>query len=120
MRAQGVMVTDAEIGKILEFWRKMTPVTEGPPPWEEVLETGDENVDGLVEAAIGVVRSSQRASTSLLQRRLRIGYPRAARLIDELEQMGIVGPAQAGGREREVLIGAEDEEEGDGNLEDDA
>jgi S-DNA-T family DNA segregation ATPase FtsK/SpoIIIE len=98
----------------------MTPVTEGPPPWEEVLETGDENVDGLVEAAIGVVRSSQRASTSLLQRRLRIGYPRAARLIDELEQMGIVGPAQAGGREREVLIGAEDEEEGDGNLEDDA
>jgi S-DNA-T family DNA segregation ATPase FtsK/SpoIIIE len=45
----------------------------------------------------------------MLQRRLRIGYPRAARLVDELEELGIVGPTQGGGREREVLIGPDDE-----------
>ena len=47
--------------------------------------------DDLVEQAINVVRETQRASASLLQRRLRIGYPRAARLIDELEELGVVG-----------------------------
>jgi S-DNA-T family DNA segregation ATPase FtsK/SpoIIIE len=60
--------------------------------------------DNLVQQAIEVVRGTQRASASLLQRRLRIGYPRAARLIDELEELGIVGPNQGGGRDREVLI----------------
>jgi S-DNA-T family DNA segregation ATPase FtsK/SpoIIIE len=56
-----------------------------------------------------MVRETQKASTSLIQRRLRIGYPRAARLMDELEELGVVGPNQGGGREREVLIGPEDE-----------
>ena len=55
------------------------------------------------------MRESQRASASMLQRRLRIGYPRAARLIDELEELGIVGPSRGGGREREVLIEREDD-----------
>jgi len=63
--------------------------------------------DDLVQKAIQVVRETQRASASLLQRRLRIGYPRAARLIDELEDLGIVGPG--GSREREVLVSREDE-----------
>ena len=61
------------------------------------------------EKAIAVVRETQKASTSLIQRRLRIGYPRAARLMDELEELGVVGPNQGGGREREVLISPEDE-----------
>jgi len=47
----------------------------------------------------------------MLQRRLRIGYPRAARLIDELEALGVVGPSQGVGREREVLVPPEDEDE---------
>jgi S-DNA-T family DNA segregation ATPase FtsK/SpoIIIE len=47
----------------------------------------------------------------MLQRRLKIGYPRAARLIDELEELGVVGPPLGGGREREVLISPEDEME---------
>ena len=64
--------------------------------------------DGLVEQAIEIVRQSQHASASLLQRRLHIGYPRAARLVDELEEMGVIGPAASGGREREVLIDRED------------
>jgi S-DNA-T family DNA segregation ATPase FtsK/SpoIIIE len=64
--------------------------------------------DGLVQQAIEVVRGTQRASASLLQRRLRIGYPRAARLIDELEELGIVGPNQGGGRDRDVLVGQDE------------
>jgi S-DNA-T family DNA segregation ATPase FtsK/SpoIIIE len=52
----------------------------------------------------------QKASASLLQRRMRIGYPRAARLMDELEKLGIVGPLNPGGRERDVLIGPDDGE----------
>ena len=54
------------------------------------------------------MRATQRASTSLLQRRLRVGYPRAARLMDQLEELGVVGPSQGGGREREVLQLPED------------
>jgi S-DNA-T family DNA segregation ATPase FtsK/SpoIIIE len=65
----------------------------------------------LVEKAIDLVTRTQRASASMLQRQLRIGYPRAARLMDELEEMGVVGPAQGGGREREVLIDPDEDEE---------
>jgi S-DNA-T family DNA segregation ATPase FtsK/SpoIIIE len=64
----------------------------------------DDEGDDLIEKAIELVRRTQRASASLLQRRLRIGFPRAARLLDELEERGIVGPAQGGGKDREVLI----------------
>jgi S-DNA-T family DNA segregation ATPase FtsK/SpoIIIE len=60
--------------------------------------------DQLIDKAIAIVRETQRASASMLQRRLRVGYPRAARLIDELEELGVVGPSLGGGREREVLI----------------
>jgi S-DNA-T family DNA segregation ATPase FtsK/SpoIIIE len=62
----------------------------------------------LIEQAISIVRQSQRASASLLQRRLRVGYPRAARLLDQLEEMGVVGPSQGGGKEREVLVDEQD------------
>lgn len=105
-RAQGIMVTDAEIKKVINFWQRMSPLTiETEAPWENFVKNeveGDD--DGLLEQAIDVVRKNRHASASLLQRRLRLGYPRAARLIDELEEMGIVGPAQVGGKEREVLI----------------
>jgi S-DNA-T family DNA segregation ATPase FtsK/SpoIIIE len=57
-----------------------------------------------------------RTSASMLQRRLRIGYPRAARLIDELAGMGIVGPDEGGGRSRQVLLGGGDGEEDEGDL----
>lgn len=113
IRAQGVMVTDQEIERIINFWQKTHPQDEaGISPWEAQLE--EEALlldkDDLIEKAIAVVRETQRASASLLQRRLRIGYPRAARLIDELEELGIVGPAVGAGREREVLIDPEEEE----------
>jgi S-DNA-T family DNA segregation ATPase FtsK/SpoIIIE len=110
-RAQGIMVTDAEIKKIINFWQRMSPVGgEVKAPWEDLVKNETESEeDGLLEQAIDVVRKSRHASASLLQRRLRLGYPRAARLIDELEEMGVVGPAQVGGKEREVLIPEEGE-----------
>jgi len=111
-RAQGVMITDQEVERIITFWQKMSPPdTASAAPWEELLNQSEEGADALIQQAIAVVRGSKRASASLLQRRLRIGYPRAARLIDELEDLGVVGPSQGGGREREVLIEADEDED---------
>jgi S-DNA-T family DNA segregation ATPase FtsK/SpoIIIE len=112
IRAQGVLITDQEIEKVITFWQKAhTEEDSGEPPWEELLEqeAALADRDDLLPKAVEVVRKSQRASASLLQRRLKVGYPRAARLIDELEHLGVVGPAQGGGREREVLMSPEDE-----------
>ena len=110
-RAQGVMITDQEIEKIITHWQKVNDLPlDDVPPWEKLLqEPAESGDDALIEEAISLVQDTQRASASLLQRRLRIGYPRAARLLDQLEEMSIVGPSQGGGREREVLIDPEDE-----------
>ena len=120
VRAQGALVADGEVDKVLAFWQKKKSSTtpEEVAPWEQLVQAGkeEENSDKLVQQAIQVVRQTQRASASLLQRRLRVGYPRAARLMDELEALGVVGPGQGGGKERDVLLpprdGDEDEEEG--------
>jgi len=112
VRAQGVIVTDQEIQKIITYWQKAVPHPAIEPPWEALLKEEEAGADIILPKAIEVVRREQRASTSLLQRRLRIGYPRAARLIDEMEEQGIIGPPQPGGRDREVLIPAEDDEIG--------
>ncbi len=114
IRAQGVFVSDAEIDRLLGHWQKMAPPADSAAPWERLLAEEDEQEDALIEEAIRILRQTRRASASLLQRRLRIGYPRAARLLDELEARGIVGPPEGPGREREVLIeGEEGIEEGE-------
>jgi S-DNA-T family DNA segregation ATPase FtsK/SpoIIIE len=117
VRAQGVMITDMEIERIISYWQKNWDVDAVEvPPWETLLKEPDEDEDdGLVEKAISIVRQQQRASASMLQRRLRIGYPRAARLLDQLEAMGVVGPSQGGGKEREVLVSEDDEMSGENN-----
>jgi len=112
VRAQGVMITDMEIERIISHWQKSGHKVDDVPPWEKLLQEPDENEDdSLIEQAVSIVRSSQRASASLIQRRLRIGYPRAARLLDQLEEMGVVGPSQGGGKERDVLVGEEEFDE---------
>jgi DNA segregation ATPase FtsK/SpoIIIE, S-DNA-T family len=112
MRAQGIYVTDQEIERIIAFWQKMSGSTPDAPPWESILREPDEDGDdALLNQAVEVVRQSQRASASLIQRRLRIGYPRAARLLDQLEEMGVVGPSQGGGKEREVLVERDEDDE---------
>ena len=112
LRAQGVFVTDPEIEKVVDYWQKMSPGPESAEaaPWEELVATTEEDTDDLVQKAVALVKRSQRASASFLQRRLRIGYPRAARLLDELETMGVVGPAQGGGKERDVLVSADEDD----------
>ena len=113
VRAQGVMVTDQEIERVISHWQKTLPQKDIRPPWESMLnETADEgNDEVLIEKAIAVLKKERRASASMLQRRLRIGYPRAARLLDQLEETGVVGPSLGGGRERQVLIEPDEENE---------
>jgi S-DNA-T family DNA segregation ATPase FtsK/SpoIIIE len=112
VRAQGVFVTDMEIERVISHWQKNADEGDATPPWEKLLTEPEENEDeGLIEKAVSIVRQSQRASASLLQRRLRIGYPRAARLLDQLAEMGVVGPSLGGGKERDVLLGPLDEDE---------
>ncbi len=109
-RAQGVMVSDQEIDKIIHYWqRAMSEEVLADAPWEDLMKVMDDDTDDLVKQAIQLVKKSRRASASMLQRRLRIGFPRAARLLDELEEMGIVGPSQGGGKDREVMIDADDD-----------
>ncbi len=109
-RIQGIMISDAEVEKIISHWQKMTNgAGEASAPWESLIsEATLEASDQLIEKAIGVVKAAGKASASLLQRVLRVGYPRAARLIDELEEMGIIGPSVGSGKDRELLVDAED------------
>jgi len=102
-RLQGCFVSDEEIQRLTEFWQQRGAVDETAQfsmPWEG-LENAEE--DDLLERAIAVAHGRTRISTSFIQRQLRIGFPRAARLMDQLEEQGIVGPDEGAGRGREVL-----------------
>jgi len=111
IRIQGVWITDQEIEQVVNFWQKSYQAgLEDIPPWEQMLEKEAvlSDRDGLIEQAVKLVQQTQKASTSMLQRQLRVGYPRAARLMDELEELGVVGSSRGSGREREVLIDEDD------------
>ena len=109
IRAQGVLVTDDEIHRLVEFVSAQSSpafdlamhekLQSSAPPEEEVTEEDEE----LVEKCLEIIRQEKRASTSLLQRRLRLGYTRAARIVDILEQRGILGPGE-GAKPREILV----------------
>jgi len=115
VRLQGVFVSDREIEALVDFWRQAADVEPGEAlefaPWEDMLERREalQDRDEILEQAIELVKQSGQASASMLQRRLRVGYPRAARLMDELEELGVIGRPQTGGRTREVLIGKDDD-----------
>ncbi len=131
IRLQGVFVSDAEIRRVVHYWRAYVEeglataptasTVDAPPPniplkqvplWEEIEAAQEEEQrDPLWEDAIAVLRKEGRASVSLLQRRLRIGYTRAARLIEALEEAGIVGPAHPTTGIREVRLPEEEEGE---------
>lgn len=119
-RIQGAWVTDDEVVKITDFLRMQSP----PQYNDEVVsqpvhlngkggvvmdfDSNSGDTDDMFKDAVRVVVDSGKASTTLLQRRLRIGYSRAARIMEELEEQGIVGPAD-GSRPREVLISSYDD-----------
>ena len=108
-RVQGAFLSDREIGDIVSHWRKQSGPTPPPislesaePPRESGQFDG-ESGDDLLDKAWDLATQHNRLSTSLLQRRLRIGYPRAARLMDLLEEEGVVGPGEPG-KSRDVLV----------------
>jgi S-DNA-T family DNA segregation ATPase FtsK/SpoIIIE len=111
-RIHGPLVSESEIAAVCDFWRSQAQAVYNQqllePPKEENAQGeggtgGEESIDdALYEDAVRVVCEMGRASTSTLQRRLRIGYGRAARLIDIMEKDGIVGPPD-GTKPREVL-----------------
>lgn len=109
VRLQGVYVSDKELEGLIESWNSGA-ARAALAPWEDFLVRQDalSQQDDVLERAIELVKDTGQASASLLQRRLRVGYPRAARLMDELEELGLIGRATGGGRTREVLISDDD------------
>ena len=124
-RIQGAFIGEKEVHKVVDFFKKQTGAVIYN---EEILEkpkhnmsipglSNDDGGDELLSQAEEVVRQAGKASASLLQRRLRVGYARAARLLDLLEDRGIIGPGD-GAKPREVYVSSEmgsvaDEEYGD-------
>jgi S-DNA-T family DNA segregation ATPase FtsK/SpoIIIE len=109
IRLQGCFVSDREMERIVEFWcETWKGEGEAVAPWEPSLTRAAvlEETDQMLEEAIRVVQMEGEASTSLLQRKLNVSYPRAGRLMDALYRLGVVGEPQAGGRTRRVLIGS--------------
>jgi len=121
VRLQGVFVSDYEIQNLVEFWRAQVggaaysmpggaPAVDAPVPsgvplkqvplWED-MQKSDE--DPLLKDSIDIVRNEGKGSVSMLQRKLRIGYTRASRLMDTLEERGIVGPQEGTSQVRRVL-----------------
>jgi len=120
LRLQGVFVSDPEIQRLVEFWRIQMSITANPyaaagtavdavppgiplkqqPLWEEMEK---EPGDPLYSEAVDLVRREDRVSVSMLQRKLRIGYTRAARLVDTMEEQGIIGPSEGNTQVRQVL-----------------
>ena len=109
IRAQGVLVTDNEIGRLVDFVSAQSSPAFDLAMHERMEATAAPNEDvtdedeELVEKCLEIIRQEKRASTSLLQRRLRLGYTRAARIVDILEQRGILGPGE-GAKPREILV----------------
>ena len=111
-RLQGCKVSDEEIERVVSFWKNQADDEDPPavPPWNGLLDRLDDDDEQLLDA-IDLLREMQTCSTSMLQRRLRVGYPKAARLMEQLEARGVVGPDMGGGQGREVLLPEEEDDD---------
>ena len=113
-RLQGCWVTDDEVRGVVEYWKAWKEKEDAknpgpdyqPAPWERGLTRREvlAETDPMLEQAISVVVAEGEASASLIQRKLNLGYPRAARIMDLLVELGVVGEFKADRRSREVLI----------------
>jgi S-DNA-T family DNA segregation ATPase FtsK/SpoIIIE len=108
IRAQGSLVSDQEIERVVDFIK-----SQGEPVYdEEILKEQQKSMivngqkDEFYDEAVRVVMESGQASVSILQRRLRLGYTRAARIIDMMERQGLIGPFE-GSKARKILIDRE-------------
>ena len=122
VRIQGTFVSDNEADKVVQAWRKQLPSAQEladngveapvqPMPMPDWLGTGDANEESeMLEQAIDLVKRNRYVSVSMLQRKLRVGYNRAARMVEQMEELGLISPAngESRGKPREVLIGAPD------------
>lgn len=109
IRVQGAFLSDQEVEAVVSFVRSQEKAEyqeEMVPEVEETVDAADEHEDELFDQAVQIVLEAKQASVSLLQRRMRIGYTRAARLIDYMEAKGIIGPYE-GSKPREVLMSLE-------------
>jgi len=115
LRVHGAFVTDAEVHRVVEHLKALggpqyldgvlDGAANGDGEEGVALEGGDAEADPMYDQAVGVVLKTRRPSISLVQRHLRIGYNRAARLIEQMERAGLVSPMQSNGN-REVLVPA--------------
>ena len=118
MRVQGCYISDDELEALIRFWQQEAGATPAKAPWDTIAEAqGPETwrIEGLgedadlLEQAIAYAKSRGKVTTSGIQRRLHISYPRAARLMEQMETMGMVGPQESAGRKRKVILGDDDE-----------
>jgi DNA segregation ATPase FtsK/SpoIIIE, S-DNA-T family len=115
VRVQGCWVDDNEIDRVVAYWQRELPSLEEEAPWERLLARREviAETDDLLEEAIALAKKVDTISTSLIQRRLRVGYPRAARLMEALYELDLVEDPKEGGRTRRTFV-----EEGDDPLDD--
>ncbi|SCY57925.1 DNA translocase FtsK [Desulfoluna spongiiphila] len=113
MRIHGAFISDDELNELISFWKEQ----QGPgydtsildtPPEAAAAEGGDEDYDEKYDEAVALVTRTRQASISSVQRHLRIGYNRAARIIEAMERDGVIGPAD-GSKSREILVASYDE-----------
>lgn len=110
IRAQAPLIDREEIQKVVEFWQSQKPTEEVNVPWEVQIASDVHHEDELLNRAVKIIQNEGRASASMLMLRMNIGFPRAARLMDELEEKGYIGPAESGGKERQVFPSSEKDE----------
>jgi DNA segregation ATPase FtsK/SpoIIIE, S-DNA-T family len=115
-RVQGCWVSDKEIERVVKFWQEQERL-ENPnaplmkvAPWIGILDQLDDEEE-LLNDVIDLIRDQETVTTSFVQKKLRIGYPKAARMMDQLEAKGLVGPDQGGGQGRVVKIKKSEESE---------
>ena len=110
-RIQGCFVDDEEIDRVVEFWQAQYPdMVDQPPPWQTLLARMRviEDTDDEIERAIELVKKYERVSTSLIQRKLRVGFPRAARIMEKLYEMELVEDPKKGGKTRRTNVSSKD------------
>jgi S-DNA-T family DNA segregation ATPase FtsK/SpoIIIE len=116
LRVQGCWVSEEELERVVRFWRDQVGPVREEVPWEGLVRPesagpapkGGDEAGEVLDQAVALVRQTGSASASLLQRRLHIGHPKAARLMKQMEEMGVIGPPEAAGRRRRVIIGDDD------------
>jgi S-DNA-T family DNA segregation ATPase FtsK/SpoIIIE len=119
-RIQGCFVSDREMEKVVEYWQQTAPGVEPDPmiaktpeesPWDKMIVRSSfvSERDERLEEVIELAKKRDTISTSFIQRRLRIGYPRAARLMEALHEMGLVDDPKEGGKTRRTLVSGDDD-----------